>query len=82
MCLLLFDCGVVVDEDKCAVVFGVCVALRALVARTEIALPRPSTSYSSHGVTSFNARIHRSRAARSSLPTLVLLAMVSWYGAG
>jgi hypothetical protein len=83
MRLLLLDRGVVVDEDECAFIFGVGVALCALVARTEITLPHPSTSYSaSHGVIIFNARIHRSRAVRSSLPILVLPAMVSWYGAG
>ena len=45
MRLLLLDGGVVVDEDECAFIFGVGVALRALVARTEITLPHPSTSY-------------------------------------
>ena len=51
MRLLLLDRGVVVDEDEGALVFGVRVALRALVARAEITLPRPSTRCPNHGAT-------------------------------
>jgi hypothetical protein len=72
MRLLLLDCGVVIDEDECAVVFGVGVALRALVARTEITLPRLSTKYptvecqaSTHGFIVVGQFVLRCRLLRS-----------------
>lgn len=35
--LLLFDSAVVVNEDECAFVIWICVALSAFVARTKVA---------------------------------------------
>lgn len=43
--LVLLDSRVVVDEDICAVVLGIRIASSSLIARTEIALLRPSTLY-------------------------------------
>ena len=80
MCLLLLHGGIIVDEDERPVILGVCVALRALVARTEITLlclsmecPVLKSHYS-------NPPIHRIRATRSSARSPVRLAMASWFG--
>jgi hypothetical protein len=48
LCLLLFHSRVIVDEDERPVVFWVRVALRALVAGTEIALLRLSVDCPIH----------------------------------